>query len=293
MKLGCHASVFTGALDRAGMERAVTGTAEAGYDLIELPVMDPDAIDVSHARTLLEQHGLAVTASLGLTEALDISSPDAAVVAAGERHLNAVLDCVADLGGTHLTGVIHSAMRKYLAPATEAGVEHSQQVLGRLASRGRQLGVVVGIEVVNRYESNVVNTARQAVEFAAAAGRVDGGLAPVVHLDTYHMNIEEPDMASPVELTGDQLGYVHIGESHRGYLGSGNVDFDTFFKALHRIGYDGPVVFESFSSAIVHPDLSRMLGVWRNLWDDPDDLARHALRAIRHHREAAASIERH
>lgn len=70
--------------------------------------------------------------------------------------------------------------------------------------------------------------------------------------------------------------YVHIGESHRGYLGSGTVDFDNFFKALGHIGYDGPIVFESFSTAVVDPKLSRMLAVWRNLWDDSDDLGAHA-----------------
>jgi D-psicose/D-tagatose/L-ribulose 3-epimerase len=86
---------------------------------------------------------------------------------------------------------------------------------------------------------------------------------------------------------------VHIGESHRGYLGTGSVDFDSFFRALHRVGYDGPVVFESFSSAVVAPDLSRMLGIWRNLWSDSDELGAHANRFIRDKLTAMASIEHH
>jgi D-psicose/D-tagatose/L-ribulose 3-epimerase len=92
---------------------------------------------------------------------------------------------------------------------------------------------------------------------------------------------------------GTNLGYVHIGESHRGYLGSGTVDFDSFFRALAVIGYDGPVVFESFSSAVVHPDLSNMLGIWRNLWTDGADLAAHANTFIRNHLAAVASIRMH
>jgi D-psicose/D-tagatose/L-ribulose 3-epimerase len=90
------------------------------------------------------------------------------------------------------------------------------------------------------------------------------------------MNIEEDDFDEPVRLCGDKLVYVHIGESHRGYLGSGNVDFATFFRVLRETGYAGPIAFESFSSAVVTPDLSNTLGVWRNLWTDNRDLARHA-----------------
>lgn len=91
----------------------------------------------------------------------------------------------------------------------------------------------------------------------------------------------------------DRLGYVHIGESHRGYLGSGRVDFDAFFRALATVQYDGPVVFESFSSAVVHPELSTMLGVWRDLWRDGDDLGEHANAFIRNQLRAVESIGMH
>jgi D-psicose/D-tagatose/L-ribulose 3-epimerase len=86
---------------------------------------------------------------------------------------------------------------------------------------------------------------------------------------------------------------VHIGESHRGYLGSGNVDFGAFFRGLALTGYDGPVVFESFSSAVVDEHLSNTLGVWRNLWDDSADLGAHANDFIRSQLESVASIAKH
>jgi D-psicose/D-tagatose/L-ribulose 3-epimerase len=87
------------------------------------------------------------------------------------------------------------------------------------------------------------------------------------------MNIEEADLVSPVLELGDRLGYVHIGENHRGYLGSGHLDFPAFFGALARIDYRGPVTFESFSSAVLAPGLSNDLAIWRNLWSDGSDLA--------------------
>jgi D-psicose/D-tagatose/L-ribulose 3-epimerase len=288
MRIGCHGLVWTGVYDADGIRHAVARTAAAGFDLIEFPLMDPFAFDVATARAALDEHGLVATGSLGLNESTDISSEDDAAVRAGEALLERAVDVLAELGSEHLCGIIYSAMRKYMEPATAQGVANSQAVIGRIAERARQAGITVSVEVTNRYESNVLNTARQAREFVKGTGGDVG-----VHLDTYHMNIEETDMFSPVIDTAEQLSYVHIGESHRGYLGTGSVDFDSFFRALHRIGYDGPVVFESFSSAVVAADLSRMLGIWRNLWSDSEELGAHANRFIRDKLIAMASIEHH
>jgi D-psicose/D-tagatose/L-ribulose 3-epimerase len=94
------------------------------------------------------------------------------------------------------------------------------------------------------------------------------------------MNIEEGDLAGAIQRCGSKVGYVHVGESHRGYLGTGTVNFGAIFGALARIGYAGPITFESFSSAVVDPNLSNALAVWRNLWSDSDDLAAAAKRFI-------------
>ncbi|MCU1617137.1 MAG: epimerase [Frankiales bacterium] len=289
MKIGCHGLVWTGTYDADGIRHAVRKTRDAGFDLIEFPIMDPFSFDVATARAALDECGLAATGSLGLDESTDISSEDRSAVRAGEALLDRAVDVLAELGGEHLCGIIYSAMRKYMEPATPQGVANSQAVIGRVAERARQVGIKVSVEVTNRYESNVLNTARQAREFVGKVGDGDVG----VHLDTYHMNIEETDMFSPVLDTAELLSYVHIGESHRGYLGTGSVDFDSFFRALDRIGYDGPVVFESFSSAVVSPDLSRMLGIWRNLWSDSDELGAHANAFIRDKFTAIASIGHH
>jgi D-psicose/D-tagatose/L-ribulose 3-epimerase len=287
--IGCHGLVWTGTYDAAGIRHAVRKTQEAGFDLIEFPLMDPFTFDVGAARAALDEFGIAATGSLGLDEGTDISSEDDAAVRAGEALLERAVDVLADLGAAHLCGIVYSAMRKYMEPATPRGVANSQAVIGRIAERARQAGIKVSVEVTNRYESNVLNTARQAREFVKATDSANVG----VHLDTYHMNIEETDMFTPVLDTADQLSYVHIGESHRGYLGTGSVDFDSFFAALHRIRFDGPVVFESFSSSVVSPDLTRMLGIWRNLWSDSDELGAHANRFIRDKLVAMASIAHH
>ena len=128
--------------------------------------------------------------------------------------------------------------------------------------------------MVSRYESNVLNTAAQGVEFCKKIG------APnvKVHLDVYHMNIEEPDLADGDPPCGTRyLGYFHTGDSHRGYLGSGTINLAEVFRTLVAIGYTGPIAFESFSSRVVGQPLEGILGIWRNLWEDGHDLASHAL----------------
>ncbi|MGN6272711.1 MAG: sugar phosphate isomerase/epimerase family protein [Protaetiibacter sp.] len=289
MTIGCHGLVWTGVFDATGIRLAAEKTKRAGFDLIEFPLMDPFSFDVAAARGALDEHGLQVSASLGLSEATDISSEDASVVAAGEALLLQAVDVLAELGGTYFCGVIYSAMKKYMEPATPQGIANSQRVIARVADHAAERGVRVAVEVVNRYETNILNTSRQALAYLAEIDRPNLG----VHLDTYHMNIEESDMFAPVLDAAAALHYVHIGESHRGYLGTGSVDFDTFFRALARLDYQGPITFESFSSAVVAPDLSRMLGIWRNLWTDNDDLGAHANAFIRGKLAAVDTIRLH
>ena len=271
-KLGLHAFVWTAGWTPDDAARAIGRTAELGFDLIEASTMDFTLIDVAATRRELERSGLGITMSFGLDDARDISSGDPDRMRAGERHL---LDSVAvarALGATHVCGILYSAFKKYAEPATEDGIAGSIDVIRRVASRAAESGITLGMEVVNRYETNVLNTAAQGVAFCR---RVDAPNVKV-HLDCYHMNIEEPDIAAAITDTGPMIGYFHTGDSHRGYLGSGSVDFPRVFRALIRSGYDGPITFESFSSAVVGQPLEGILGIWRRLWDDSEDLARHA-----------------
>jgi D-psicose/D-tagatose/L-ribulose 3-epimerase len=271
-KIGVHAAVWAGGWSDDESRHAITESKAAGYDYIEIMAFDPAAIDVKKTRALLEAAELDVTSSLGLDWDNDLSSDDPAVSARGEALLTKVIDCNAALGSKYVVGVIYSALGKYPRPATPRGRANCVAALQRLARRAADSGITLGLEVVNRYETNLLNTATQALAFVGEVGAPNLG----VHLDTYHMNIEEDDFDEPVRLCGDKLVYVHIGESHRGYLGSGNVDFTTLFRALAETGYDGPIAFESFSTTVLAPELSNRLGVWRDLWDDNRDLARHA-----------------
>jgi D-psicose/D-tagatose/L-ribulose 3-epimerase len=273
-QFGIHALVWTEGWSEEECRRAVALTKETGYDLIEIPLLDPTAVDAAMTRGVLEDAELGAACSLGLGFDTDVSSADPAVSARGEELLARAIDVTSAIGGAFLGGVVHSAMGKYLAGPTERGRRNCVEALRRVADRAERAGVTIGVEAVNRYESNLVNTAEQALEL------VDDIRAEnvVVHLDAYHMNIEERNLADPVRLCGSRLGYVHVGESHRGYLGTGSVDFDELFGAVREIGYDGVLTFESFSTAVISDEFASALAVWRDPWQDNRDLAAHARR---------------
>ncbi|MDR1265600.1 MAG: TIM barrel protein [Propionibacteriaceae bacterium] len=281
MRVGIHSMVWVGDWSRAAAQQAISQTAEAGYDLIELSAIAPETFDVAHTARLLEQYGLGCSASLGLGAGTNIASEDADAVRAGRERLHLALNLVRDCGGTMLCGVIYGALMKHSRPATEKGLDNSRRVLAELADKAAASGIELGLEFCNRYETNILNTTAQTLAFIDSIGRPN----IVAHLDAYHMNIEESSMAGAIKqaAAAGKLGYVHVGESHRGQLGTGTINWPEFFQALRQVGYDGVVTFESFSSQVVHSTFSNDLAIWRNLWDDSMELAVGARAFIRQH----------
>jgi D-psicose/D-tagatose/L-ribulose 3-epimerase len=277
LKFGGHALVWAGDWSEASARKAAASAKKAGYDYIEMLMIEPDKIDVAMTKAVLSEYGLFATASLGLSPETDVTSTNPSIVKKGDELLRKVVDKLHAIGSTELCGVIYCSLGKYPGPASSENRANSIAAVARLADYAADKGINVNLEVVNRYETNIMNTGKEGLKFLEAVNRPNAYL----HLDTYHMNIEEDGMSQAVLEAGDALGYVHIGESHRGYLGSGNVDFDTFFTALKKINYSGPITFESFSSVVVDPALSNALCIWRNLWEDSDDLAAHALKYMK------------
>lgn len=277
LEYGGHALVWSGDWTPEGARKAISGAARAGYDYIEIALLDPWKVDTALTKDLLQEFNLRAHASLGLSPATDVTSTDPAIVAKGDELLRKATDVLQAIGGTELCGVIYCALGKYPGPASRQNQANSVAAMRRLADYAGEKGININLEVVNRYETNIMNTGLEGLAFLDEVDRPNAYL----HLDTYHMNIEEDGMEKSVLAAKDRLGYVHIGESHRGYLGTGNVDFDSFFAALKIIDFQGPITFESFSSEVVDPNLSNTLCVWRNLWHDSDDLATKALAFIK------------
>jgi D-psicose/D-tagatose/L-ribulose 3-epimerase len=267
--LGVHALVWVGGWSPEECEQAVASSVAAGFGLLEIPAFDPTSIDVDGTRGALERAGLKSSLSLGLDHASDINSEDLACVDRGRATLMDALELARGLGSIYLGGVIFGALDRYTTPTTDRARANSASVIRELAQEAATFDLNIGLEFVNRYESNLLNTTQQTLDYIDLVGESN----VYVHADVFHMNIEETDFRTPILACGDRLGYVHVGESHRGYLGTGTIDFDEFFGALHEVDYRGPITFESFSSAVVDDVLTVRLAIWRDLWSDGMDLA--------------------
>lgn len=160
--------------------------------------------------------------------------------------------------------------------------------LARLDRRAGELGVCLGLEPVNRYESYLVNT----LDEAAALIRASGGANLFIHMDTFHMNIEEGDIAAAIHRNASMLGYSHVADSNRGVLGGGHFDLPAYFKALETAGYSGDFTVEAFSSRVLSDALVGGVRLWREAWDDSLVAARAAYDLIRATRASARASSR-
>lgn len=271
-KLGIHSFVWTDGGSEAGIEEAMEKSAACGYRLIELAYLRPEKFNLERLARKAKSLQLNVAVTMGLPPAADVSSDDPSIVKAGEDMLANAVKAVRDIGGVKLGGILYSAHKKYSAMPTDRGRKNSVAAIAKTGEIAKQAGVALVLELVNRFETNLLNTTAQGLDFIKATGSDHVSL----HLDTFHMNIEETNPAAAIRLAGDKIGYFHIGESNRGYLGDGVINFDLIFDALLDIGYKGDITFESFSSAIVDQSLSVACAIWRDTWTDNLPLAKHA-----------------
>jgi D-psicose/D-tagatose/L-ribulose 3-epimerase len=151
--------------------------------------------------------------------------------------------------------------------------EYSADCLREVAQYAGTLGVNIGIEPVNRYETYLINTCEQALKLKEMIGEPN----VKIHLDTYHMNIEEKSFYKATLLAGDNLIHYHLCENDRGIPGTGLVDWDGIFRALGEMNYQGYAALESFVDATDNMNT----WVWRQLAKDGDTLVREGVAFIK------------
>ncbi|MER9253025.1 sugar phosphate isomerase/epimerase [Mesorhizobium sp. M0598] len=275
-RIGIHSFVWSASSAQGDLERTLANTREAGFDLIEFSYLDPANVDIDGLAKRIADLGLGVAISIGLPADGDISSADKTIAAHGVEILERTIALTRDLSGQKVAGILSTSHGLQSEAPTRDQWNRSAGTLAEVADTAKSAGVTLNLEIVNRFESNLLNTAAQGMAFIADSGSDNIFL----HLDSFHMNIEEADVGLAIRNAAGKIGYVHIGESHRGFLGTGNIDFAAIFDALTAIGYSDDLSFESFSSEIVDENLSRKTAIWRNLWTDNIELAKHARRFI-------------
>lgn len=178
--LGVHALVFSGEWTESAAREAISGAQRTGYSFIEIPLLEPATVDSKMTKNLLDEYGITATASLGLNLNADISSPDSNVARRGEELLMQALNAASGFGSEYMCGVIYSAIAKYPTPPTIEGRKNCVAALKRVSQAAADKGVTLGLEVVNRYESNVLNTALQ-VQTLALISPSDFAVISILH----------------------------------------------------------------------------------------------------------------
>jgi D-psicose/D-tagatose/L-ribulose 3-epimerase len=271
-QFGAHAFIWAGEWTPEGAEKVIRGAADAGLDFVEIPLLHPETMDVSGTRDLLDRYGIGCTCSLGLPRVAHLPfAPERA-----EAFLMGAVDVTASLGAPALSGAIYTHLGTLTGkPPGEDELAAVERVLKSVARYAAGRDVSLGVEAINRYETYLINLTSQA---DAMVGRIDEPNV-FVHLDTYHMNIEEKGFYDPIVATGERMHYIHLSESDRGTPGTGNVHWDDVFRGLEAIDYDGYLVMESF--AAINEDIIGATALWRDVVGDPEALVRDGLTFLR------------
>lgn len=247
---------------------AIEKTAESGFDLIEILLPSSMDFDSKEVKKQLKANNLDVVCSLNLPKEAHIAFyPKVA-----EDLIKQAIDKTSALETNLLGGVLHGGIGVFSGnPLTESETEIITEVWSNVADYAKEKGVNIAIEPINRYESYVCNTAQNVLDLISKTGKDN----LFVHLDTFHMNIEENNFYDPILSSGKKLKHIHITESHRGMLGEGTVNWDELFKALKEVDFEGNLVLENFSSSI--PGMQQMVSLWQKSPYDAEELALRSL----------------
>ncbi len=278
MKIGINTWVWTAPLTTEKLEELLPKVAAMGFDWIEFPLEGIGDFHYGRAADLVREHGLGVSTCAAMGPDRDLVHPDTAVQQSGLAYIQQAIEATQAIGATNLVGPLYSAVgRTWQSTAAERARDLDTLVnhLRSLAAYAAEHGVVLGIEPLNRFETSFINTHTQAIELI---DRVDHPACRIM-LDTFHMNIEEKSLGAAIRATGHRLCHLHACENDRGAPGSGNVAWNEVAGALYDIGYDGPVVIESFTAEV--QSIAKAAAIWRKLAPTQDALAVEGLAFLR------------
>jgi len=271
MKYGMNLMLWADDMDD-GLLPVLESLRRTGYHGVEVPVFDLDLSKWATWARRLDDLGLERTANHVVAPEYNPVSPDPTVQRRAYEHMQKVVDCCAAVGATILAGPHQIALGVFSGRGpTDEEWSRSVDHIRRVAEYAAGAGLTLTEEVVNRFELYLLNTMAQAIRFVDEVGQPNC----LVHLDTFHANIEEKLPGDSIRAAGPRIGYVHISENDRGVPGTGHVAWDATFAALHAIGYDGWLTVESFGDAL--PNLAAATKIWRPLFDSPDQVATEGL----------------
>lgn len=274
MIFGVNSWVWTSPTTTERFAELVPKVRAMGFDAIEFGVEDEEALDYREGAAILRAHGCGVSVAAAMGPGRDLLDDDPAVRRRGRDYLFHCIDACHTLGARNLVGPIYSAVGRVWHDTPESRERHLERLtatLRELADHAADRGVTLCLEPLNRFETSFVNTAEQAVEIVDRVDRPALGIL----LDTFHMNVEEKSFGDAIRACGSRLEHLHACGNDRGAPGNGHLPWDEIATALADIGYDGPVVIESFTERVI--SIARAAAVWRSFEPSQDALARDGL----------------
>jgi len=273
MKFGVSTFVWVSPFNTASFD-LIYKIKDMGYDSIEVAVEDKDIIDWPKLKRIAKEVGLSISISGAFGTERDISSDNPDFRTEG---LNYITDCIriaSEMESPIFGGPVYSAVGKTRLVSEEEKKKERNWCIENLfkaAKVAEEYGVVVGVEPLNRFESDMVNTADQALSLIR---EVDSSNVKIL-LDTFHCNIEEKSIPNTIRKVGKDLCHVQANESDRGTPGTGNLDWLGIKEALQEIEYSGSIVIETFGAP--SKELARAASIWRPLANSADELASEGL----------------
>lgn len=278
MKIGANTMIWSADFTTADLP-LIDKVAAMGFDVIEILVTAAEpAFDTTAVRRRIGDAGLKCSVSASLSAEHDVSSEDLGIRNHGIAFLKSVVGTAEAIGASIVTGPLYARIGrlKYLPKEVRARErERSVNALRDVARVAEDKGVSLGIEVLNRFESDFLNLAADAVPFVEAIGSPAVG----IHLDTFHMSIEERDAGAAIRCAGKYLKHMHMTENDRGAPGGGQVHWAEVRQALLDVGYNGYLVIEAFNPKL--PELAEFVRIWRPVATSQDELASDGLRFLR------------
>lgn len=276
--IGITTWVWTAPLSNDEFPSIARHIAELGFDLVEVPIERPTDLDYRSAALVIKDAGLAASVCAVMSPDRDLIHPDEPVRSNGVAYVRHCIDAAHTLGARHVIGPLYSAVGRLWQPTPDERARDIDLLVSQLrtlAHDAGERGVVLCIEPLNRFETSLLNLAVQTTEII---DRVDHPACGLL-LDTFHMNIEERSLGEAIRTAGPRLRHLHACENDRGTPGTGHVPWQEVADACRAVGYDGPVVIETFTDRV--KTMARAVAIWRPLAPSPEFLAREGLRHLR------------
>lgn len=276
--IGANTWIWVSPLTDERLAALAPRVREWGFDLIELPVEHPGDWDPARAAELLGELGLGASVCAVMGEDRSLVADDPAVITTTQGYLRQCLEIAKTVGSAVLGGPIYATTgQAWLMDAAEreATVRRLVASLRPVAEYAGEIEVRLAIEPLNRYETSLVTTAAEAVEIVERLGSPACGIL----LDTFHMNIEEQDLAAAIRTAGTHLAHFHACGNDRGAPGDDHLDWSGMASALRDVAFTGPVVIESFTAE--NKTIATSASIWRPLARSQDAIATDGLAFLR------------